>query len=101
MFLKIWIIFHIIFLLIQKITAKYLIINEYGIENFAPLRQKYDGITKFGACIYNNENKNPINDFQIFSLEKDIQTILMIKNDSNKKKIFLILILIIKLIFKI
>lgn len=67
-----------------------IIINEYGIENFSPLRQKYDGITKFGACIYNNENKTPINDFQIFSLEKNIQTLFMIKYDSNKKKYFFI-----------
>jgi len=67
-----------------------IIINENGIENFSPLRQKYDGITKFGPVIYNNDNKNPINDFQIFSIEKSIPTIFMIKYDFNKRKYYLI-----------
>ena len=67
-----------------------IIINENGIENFSPLRQKYDGVTKFGPVIFNNDNKNPINDFQIFSIEKSIQTIFMIKYDFEKRKYFLI-----------
>ena len=67
-----------------------IIINEYGIENFSPLRQKYDGLTKFGPVIYNDENKNPINDFQIFIIDKRIQTIFMIKYDLNQNKYFLI-----------
>ena len=67
-----------------------IIINEYGIENFAPLRKKYDGITKFGSVIFNSESKNPINDFQIYSLEKNIQTLFIIKYDFTKRKYFFI-----------
>lgn len=40
--------------------------------------------------IHNNENKFPINDFQIFTIENNIQTLFIIKYDSNKKKYFLI-----------
>ena len=67
-----------------------IIINEYGIENFTPLRQKYDGITKFGPIIYDKNDKNPINDFQIFTLDIDIQTIFTIKYDTIKRKYLLI-----------
>ena len=66
-----------------------IIINEYGIENFTPLRKKYDGITKFGPIILENNN-NIINDFQIFTLNLNIKTLFTIKYDNNKKKYYLI-----------
>ena len=67
-------------------------INEYGIENFAPLRRQYDGITKFGPIGYDNEGK-PINDFQIVisdEIKNDIETLFMIEYNTIKKKYFLI-----------
>ena len=72
-----------------------IIINELGIENFTPLRQKYDGITKFGPAINNNnnnkcDNNTPINDFQIFTSDINIQTLFIIKYDTIKKKYFFI-----------
>ena len=68
-----------------------IIINEYGIENFTPLRQKYDRITKFGPIIYNNENnKDVINDIQIFTVENSIKTLFTIKYDLNNKNYFFI-----------
>ena len=66
-----------------------LIINEYGIENFTPLRKKYDGITKFGPNILEN-NDNIINDFQIYTLNMNIKTLFTIKYDNNKRKYYLI-----------
>ena len=69
-----------------------IIINEYGIENLVPLRKKYDGKTKFGPIIYDqkNNNINPINDFQIFTLDFNIKTLFIIKYDKNSKKYYLI-----------
>ena len=67
-------------------------INEYGIENFAPLRRQYDGITKFGPIGYDKEGK-PINDFQIVisdEIKNDIETLFMIEYNTIKKKYFLI-----------
>ena len=69
-----------------------IIINEYGIENLVPMRKKYDGKTKFGPIIYDqkNNNINPINDFQIFTLDFNIKTLFIIKYDKNSKKYYLI-----------
>ena len=68
-----------------------IIINEYGIENFTPLRKKYDGKTKFGPIILDQKkNNSPINDFQIFTLNLDVKTLFIIKYDNIKKKYYLI-----------
>ena len=69
-----------------------IIINEYGIENLVPMRKKYDGKTKFGPIIYDqkNNNINPINDFQIFTLDFNTKTLFIIKYDKNSKKYYLI-----------
>ena len=69
-----------------------IIINEYGIENLVPMRKKYDGKTKFGPIIYDqkNNNINPLNDFQIFTLDFNIKTLFIIKYDKNSKKYYLI-----------
>jgi len=69
-----------------------IIINEYGIENLVPMRKKYDGKTKFGPIIYDQKknNINPINDFQIFTLDFNIKTLFIIKYDKNSKKYYLI-----------
>jgi len=66
-----------------------LIINEYGIENMEPLRHKYDGISKFGQILY-DENRNIINDFQVFTLDNNIESIFTIEYNFIKKKYFFI-----------
>ena len=69
-----------------------IIINEYGIESFSPLRRKYDGITKFGPIDYDKDGK-PINDFQINISDKmkdGIETLFIIQFNIIRQKFFLI-----------
>ena len=68
-----------------------IIINEYGIESFTPLRKQYDRITKFGPILYDKEGKS-INDFPIIIpdiLKDDIETLFTIEYNTIKKKYIL------------
>ena len=67
-------------------------INEYGIENFTPLRREYDGITKFGPNC-NDKDGKPMNDFHILisdKLKDKIETLFMIEYNAIKQRYFLI-----------
>ena len=68
-----------------------IIINEFGIENFTPLRRQYDGITKFGP-IENDKKGKPVNDFIINisdELKNNIETFFTIEYNNIKKKYIL------------
>jgi hypothetical protein len=63
-------------------------INEYGIENFAPLRRQYDGITKFGPLGYDYKG-NPMNDFEIViseELKNEVETLFTIEYNTMRQK---------------
>ena len=69
---------------ILKNNSTKIIINEVGIENFTPLRKKYDGITKFGV----SENDN---DYIILlpNNNSDINTLFYISFNKINNKYYL------------
>ena len=68
-----------------------ILINEYGIESFSPLRKQFDGVTKFGPKGFDKDGK-PINDFEINipdELKSEIETLFTIEYNTVKKKYIL------------
>lgn len=68
-----------------------ILINEYGIESFSPLRKQFDGITKFGPKGF-DKNGKPINDYEIIipdELKNEIETLFTIEFNTIKKKYIL------------